>query len=49
MDLDEVGQYLGQCSFADRLLWVDVKKGGRTVYTGIFNHWVTHFADAPVR
>jgi len=32
-------------TFADRLLWVDVKKDGRTVYTGIFSHWVAHQSE----
>ena len=42
---EEISRYLEQCTFADRLLWVDVKKDGRTVYTGIFSHWVAHQAD----
>ena len=42
---EEISHYLEQCTFADRLLWVDVKKDGRTVYTGIFSHWVAHQSE----
>jgi hypothetical protein len=27
------------CDFKDRLLWVDVQRDGRTIYTGAFAHW----------
>jgi hypothetical protein len=43
---EEISHYLAGCTFADRLLWVDVKKDGRTVYTGIFSHWVAHQSEA---
>ncbi len=42
---EEISRYLEHCTFADRLLWVDVKKDGRTVYTGIFSHWVAHQSE----
>ena len=44
---DETGKYLEDCTFADRLLWVDVKRDGRTIYTGVFSHWVAHPAETP--
>ena len=31
--------YIKSCTFNDRLLWVDVQKDGKTIYTGAFNHW----------
>lgn len=27
------------CTFVDHLLWVNVKSGDRTIYTGAFAHW----------
>jgi hypothetical protein len=42
---EEIRGYLEHCTFADRLLWVDVKKDGHTVYTGIFSHWVAHQSE----
>lgn len=32
-------QFVKGCTFNDRLLWVDVQKDGRTIYTGAFSHW----------
>jgi len=28
--------------FKDRVLWVEVVKDGRTVYTGVLSHWIKH-------
>jgi hypothetical protein len=36
---DPAEQYLEKCKFKDRLLWVDVEKDGKAVYTGAFAHW----------
>jgi hypothetical protein len=35
----EADQFVQQCTINDRLLWVTVKKDGKTIYTGAFNHW----------
>jgi len=32
-------KYADHCQFKDRLLWVDVQREGRTIYTGAFAHW----------
>ena len=31
--------FVDDCTISDRYLWVDVKKDGKTIYTGAFNHW----------
>ena len=35
--------------FKDRVLWVEVRKDGRTAYTGVLSHWIRHDIrpDAP--
>lgn len=35
-------QFVQRCTFNDRLLWVDVQKDGKTIYTGAFGHWFNH-------
>lgn len=35
----QANQYVQGCTFNDRLLWVDVQRNGRTIYTGAFGHW----------
>jgi len=40
-------QYLDGCSVSDRILWVDVSRDGRTIYTGAFGHWFGHGTAAP--
>ena len=40
------GSYLGGCEFKDRILWVDVEKDGKTVFTGVFGHWFRHEKSA---
>jgi hypothetical protein len=36
----QADQFAKNCTFADRLLWVDVKnQNGQTVYTGALGHW----------
>jgi hypothetical protein len=32
------------CVFQDYILWIDVKRGGRSVYTNVFHHWFSHAA-----
>jgi hypothetical protein len=32
-------QFVKNCTFNDRLLWVDVQQNGKTVYSGAFSHW----------
>lgn len=34
--------YIRSAEFKDRLLWVDVQKDGKTVYTGAFSTWFEH-------
>ena len=36
---------MGQYEFKDRVLWVDVRKDGETIYTGAFSHWFARAAD----
>ncbi len=31
--------YLEQCTYENRLLWTNVKKNGKVVYTGAVTHW----------
>ena len=31
--------YLRGCVYRNRVLWADVEKDGRTIYTGAFGHW----------
>jgi hypothetical protein len=35
----EAGAFADTCTFQDRLLWVDVQRNGKTIYTGAFAHW----------
>jgi hypothetical protein len=35
-------QFIRESEFKDRLLWVDVQKDGKTVYTGAFSTWFEH-------
>ena len=35
-------QFIRDSEFKDRLLWVDVQKDGKTVYTGAFSTWFEH-------
>src|SRR3954454_9309011 len=36
-------RYAEGCTFADRILWVDVRApGGQVLYTGAFAHWFPH-------
>jgi hypothetical protein len=38
-------RYADRCTFADRILWVDVRgTDGRVLYTGAFGHWFPHAA-----
>src|SRR4051812_982514 len=39
--------YLDGCTVSDRILWVDVSRDGKTIYTGAFGHWFGHAAAAP--
>ena|SRR5690242_20332486 len=31
--------FVKECTVSNRILWTDVKKDGKTVYTGAFAHW----------
>ena len=35
----EAEAFANTCEFKDRLLWVDVQRDGKTIYTGAFAHW----------
>jgi hypothetical protein len=37
----EADAFAETCDFKDRLLWVDVQRDGKTIYTGAFAHWFT--------
>jgi hypothetical protein len=34
--------------FKDRVLWTEVVKDGKTVYTGVLSHWIKHEAPPPL-
>ena len=36
---DEASRFLKQCTYKNRLLWADVEKDGKTIYTGVFSKW----------
>lgn len=38
----QADQFVQRCTFKDRLLWTDVQKDGKTIYTGAFGHWFNH-------
>jgi hypothetical protein len=40
VDASGAAAFSQQCQFVDRILWIDVKKDGQTLYTGAFSHWV---------
>jgi hypothetical protein len=31
--------FLQSCKFNDHILWVDVERDGKKIYTGVFSHW----------
>jgi hypothetical protein len=36
----QIGEkFADHCQLKDRLLWVDVQREGKTIYTGAFAHW----------
>ena len=35
----EAAAFADACDFKDRLLWVDVQRDGKTIFTGAFAHW----------
>lgn len=41
-DQYKADQYVQHCAFSDRLLWVDVRQDGKTIYTGALGHWFSH-------
>jgi hypothetical protein len=41
-DQFQAEQFANGCEYKDRFLWVDVKKDGKTLYTGAFAHWFNH-------
>jgi hypothetical protein len=43
----QISAYLDQCTYHNRLLWADVSKDGKTVYTGAFGHWMVRKAAKP--
>jgi hypothetical protein len=41
----EADAFADTCDFKDRLLWVDVQREGKTIYTGAFAHWLKYASD----
>jgi hypothetical protein len=41
----EADAFAETCDFKDRLLWVDVQREGKTIYTGAFAHWFKFASD----
>jgi hypothetical protein len=41
----EAEAFAETCDFKDRLLWVDVQRDGKTIYTGAFAHWFKFASD----
>ena len=33
------GPSLGTAELLDRYLWVEIRRDGKTLYAGLFNHW----------
>ena len=31
--------FLDSCKFNDHVLWIDVERDGKKIYTGVFSHW----------
>ena len=38
-DQFQADEFVKECTISNRVLWTDVKKDGKTVYTGAFAHW----------
>lgn len=38
-DQYQAESYVKSCTFNNRILWMDVQKDGKTIYTGAFAHW----------
>jgi len=36
---DPAEQFLSECKIKDRVLWMNVEKDGKTIYTGVFATW----------
>src|SRR5688572_4402266 len=43
----ESDQFLDDCAFKDRWLWVQVEKDGQVIFTGVFDHWFAHGSPLP--
>jgi hypothetical protein len=41
----EADAFADTCDFKDRLLWVDVQRDGKTIYTGAFAHWLKYASE----
>lgn len=39
--------YLKSCEYKNRVLWADIEKDGKTVYSGAFATWFAHGAAEP--
>ena len=39
---EDPDSYLEKCVYHDRLLWADVEKDGKVVYSGAFSRWVAY-------
>ena len=40
--VEDPDSYLEKCVYHDRLLWADVEKDGKVVYSGAFSRWVAY-------
>ena len=38
-DQFQAEEFTKECTVNNHILWTDVKKDGKTVYTGAFSHW----------
>src|SRR5436190_16779469 len=36
---DKADTYLAGCKFNDRVLWTDIERDGKKIYTGAFSRW----------
>ncbi len=45
-DFDFAERAARDATFKDRILWTDVERDGKVIYTGLFSHWISRTDSA---
>ena len=47
MSDSDADRYVQSCTVADRFLWVEIRRDGKTLFTGVFGQWFPHAESRP--